>query len=441
MGLGLDILYITAAAVSSPVWGFRLWRTGKWRTDWRARFGHLPTLPATDRKTILIHAVSVGEVNAVRTLVTMLEELSSRGRGEGDGFAGGRPRIDARPTRVVVSVTTDTGLARARQLFEPAHAVVRFPFDLTGAVDRFLDAVRPDLVALVELEVWPNFLSRCARRGIPVCVINGRLSDRSFRRYRRFRPLLRKTFGRLSAAAVQTPEYAERFGALGVPAQRVRVLDTMKWDTAQVTPEGENPADAIAGARALAAAMGIDPARPLIVGGSTAPGEDKLLIDTCPPEAQLLLVPRKPEWFEDVAALAPSIIRRTQHPEGTTRAVDGARLFLLDTMGELRKAYALADVCLVGRSFLGLYGSDPIESAALGKPTVIGPFHGDFADTVRALQDGGGILVTDQPGKAAAQLLADKSKASSLAAGGRRVILSRQGATRRHAELLLGMLP
>lgn len=414
MGLGTDILYLLGAAASSPVWGLRLLSTGKHRTDWPARFGRTAPLPPGPR-TLLLHAVSVGEVNLLRLLV---EQLRDRG---------------GNSLRIVISVTTDTGIARARQLFGDRHAVVRFPFDFSPCVRRFLDAVRPDVVALAENEVWPNFTQECARRGIQVCVINGRLTQRSFSRYRLLLPVVRRMYRRLAAVAAQTSDYARRFTALGVAPQRVTVLDTMKWDTAQV-------AHHVPGSEELALAMGIDRARPLIVAGSTAPGEDKLLIDTCPPHAQLLLVPRKPEWFEAVARLDPAIVRRTRHPDGHTRPVDGSRLFLLDTMGELRKAYALADVVIVGRSFLGLYGSDMMEPAALAKPTLIGPFHADFADTVAALVAGHGLLVTDRPGEQAARLLADPHAAGRLAENGRRVILSRQGSTARHADMLMRLL-
>jgi 3-deoxy-D-manno-octulosonic-acid transferase len=197
----------------------------------------------------------------------------------------------------------------------------------------------------------------------------------------------------------------------------------------------------VPGDQALADAMGIDRRRPLIVAGSTGPGEEKLLIDTCPSHAQLLLVPRKPERFAEVAALDPVMVRRSQHPDGgATRVPAENRLFLLDTMGELRKAYALADVVIVGRSFLGLYGSDMMEPVALGKPTIIGPHHSDFAHIMEALIAAGGILVTDRPGQAAAELLADPERAKAMAAAGREVIRARQGATRRHAHMLLRLL-
>jgi len=415
MSLSRDIVYGAAALLSSPVWAWRMTRTGKWRTDWAQRFGRSEPGPADGRKTLLIHAVSVGENDAIRLLVKRLHAMS-----------GGQFRI-------VISATTDTGIARARDLYQPAHAVVRYPFDFTAAVDRFLDAVRPDVVALVELEVWPNFVDACTARGAAVCIVNGRLTQRSFKRYCLIRPFVQPTFATLERVLVQNRPIADRFIAMGARADRVEVADTMKWDTAEIL-------DHVDGADPLAVEMGIDRSRPLIVAGSTGPGEDKLLIDTCPPDAQLLLAPRKPEWFDDVAALAPGMVRRSAHGPGAARAIDGTRLFLLDTIGELRTAYALADVAIVGRSFLGLYGSNMMEPIGLGKPTITGPHHSNFADVVAALQHAGGIIVTDRPGEAAADLLADPPRARKLAEAGRRVIQSRQGSTQRHAQMLVNLL-
>ncbi len=383
-------------------------RTGKWRTDWSGRLGCInQKKTSTGRKRVLIHAVSVGEVNAVRELVSMLSEPDSG-------------------VEVIVSTTTDTGYARACSLFEQ---VVRYPLDFSRAVNRFLDRVKPDLVALVELEVWPNFVCECHRRNIPVCVINGRLSEKSHRRYRTVRPFIRPAFTRLAATAVQTAAYARRFESLGVPAEHIHILDTMKWDTACI-------ADHVDGADELAMEMGIDHNRPILVAGSTGPGEEQMLIDQRPKGVQLILVPRKPERFDEVAKLSPGIIRRSQHPAGQQRPVDHTMLFLLDTMGELRKAYALADVVIVGRSFNGQGGSDPIEPAALGKPVVIGPDHFNFADVVDAFHAENGMIVTRQPGEAAARLLADPDEADTLARRGRSIIMKRQGATRRHDELI-----
>jgi 3-deoxy-D-manno-octulosonic-acid transferase len=415
MASGYDLLYATAALLGSPVLGFNLLRTGKWRTDWKGRVGKRPPLARDPRRTVLIHGVSVGEINATRELVRKLT------------------REDAPPLRLVISATTNTGIERARRLYESDHDVVRFPFDFSWMVRRFLDAVSPDLIVLVELEVWPNLSQECRRRGIPLCVINGRLSDSSYRNYRLVAPLVRPVFRTLAAAAAQTEVYAKRFADLGVPAERVSVTDNMKWDTVRM-------AESVPGADELAVAMGIDRSKPLVVAGSTGPGEEERLIATRPPGVQLLVVPRKPERFESVARLDAGFVRRTEHPDSSRRAVDGAELFLLDTMGELSKAYSLADVAIVGRSFAARGGSDPIEPISLGKPTVIGPRHKNFSDVVRAFREAEGILVSDTPMAAAAELLGAPERAREMAERGREVIRARQGATERHAELVYRLL-
>lgn len=413
MGIAYDIAYTAAAAISCPFWGYRLLRTGKWRTDWAGRFGKGLTFNQnTAKPTLLLHAVSVGEVNAIRQLVARFE----------------REHPDV---QLIISVTTDTGFARATELFAQQHTVVRYPLDFSRSVARFLDRVQPTVVALTELEVWPNFVRACEKRNIPVCVINGRLSAGSYKGYRKAVCVLRSTFARLAAAAVQTPDYAQRFVGMGVPADRVRVLDTMKWDTARI-------ADDVPGSDELAAAMGIDRGKPIVVAGSTGPGEEKLLIEQCPADAQLILVPRKPERFDEVAALAPEMVRRSQCQSGSRQT--GGRLFLVDTMGELGKAYALADVAVVGRSFVPMGGSDPIEPAGLGKPVIIGQHHDNFADVVSAFAQTDGIVITDAPGQAIADLLADADKRASLAKAGRDVIRGRQGATQRHATMLMNLL-
>jgi 3-deoxy-D-manno-octulosonic-acid transferase len=415
-----DLLYAMGALVSSPVLAFGLLRTGKWRTDWKGRFGRIPRLPEDARPTIVLHGVSVGEINATRELVARLAASTS-------------PSV-----RVVISATTNTGFERAQVLYGERHAVVRFPFDFSWMVGRFLDRLRPDVMALMELEVWPNMAQACAARGIPLAVINGRLSDSSFGTYRWARRWVRPMFQDLTAVAAQTEEYAQRFRDLGTPADRVTVTDTMKWDTVRFVDEVE-------GSRELRAALGIDPTRPLVVAGSTGPGEEARLIEERPAGIQLLLVPRKPERFDEVARLVPGIVRRSERPDGfaggaaeSRRNADG--VYLLDTMGELTKAYALADVAVVGRSLVPLGGSDPIEPVSLGKPTVIGPRHENFRDVVAALKEEGGIRVTDRPMAAAAEMLEAPGEARAMAEAGREVIRKRQGATERHARLLLGLV-
>ena len=431
--LRYDIFYLMAALLASPVVAARMLATGKRRKDWRGRFGHVGEVsgaPVRRRPTVLVHGVSVGEVAAIRQLVDLLADKG----------------------RVVVSSTTDTGVTRARALYGNRHAVVRYPLDLSWMVRRFLDAVRPDVVALTELEVWPNFVTECTRRGIPVCVVNGRLSASSYRGYRRARRWVRPVFRRLAVVAAQTDVYAGRFIDLGVPRDRVRVTDTMKWDTSGQPPPGSRPADPAAtlpAAEALAAALDLDRTRPLIVAGSTGPGEERELIATRPAAAQLLLVPRKPERFDAVAALHPAIRRRTRvstlasPPAASAQPPTAATptdLFLLDTMGELELAYALADVAIVGRSFAPLGGSDPIPPVAAGCATIIGPHHENFADVVSALAAGGGIAVTDTPMAAASRLLDDPDARRRMARNGRRVIEEHRGGSARTVDLVLELL-
>jgi len=403
----LDVLYVLGLLLTAPIWLFRLLSTGKWRTDWPGRFGRGPSLPPASGRRLLIHAVSVGEVNALRTLVDELDRT---------------PGLE-----VVISTTTNTGVSRATALYGDDHAVVRYPFDFSWAVSAFLRRVKPDAVALVELELWPNFTDICSRRGIPLCVINGRLSARSASRYRRVPVMITPSLRRLEFAAVQTPDYARRFAMLGMQHHDVLITDSMKWDTAMI-------ADDVDGAAALAHDLGIDRARPLIVAGSTAPDEHAMLRDAVPDGAQLVCAPRRPEWFDDAARTLPGCVRRTL-ATGVPSATDR---YLLDTIGELRMAYALADIVVVGRSFGDLHGSDMMEPIALGKPVIIGPATGDFEQQMTAFRAANAILVSsrDRLARDLADLLEDDERRREMAARGRDVIRAHQGATARHAELL-----
>lgn len=418
----LDLAYAAAALLSAPLW------MRKARGGWPERLGRTPPLPAplhpSPRPRLLLHAVSVGEAAALRSLVPLL-----------------KPHAE-----VVVSATTDTGLARARALYADSCAVVRYPLDFSASVRRFLDAVRPDAVALVELELWPNFIAECRRRNIPVAVINGRLSERSFRNYRRARPLLGGMFRALAFAAVQDEAYAARFRHMGVPEGRLHITGSMKWDNAPIDDAPTGPGSP---AHQLAAELGLALGdRPLVVAGSTGPGEEALLHAACARLEQsgrpvrLLCAPRKPERFDEAAAAMPGCVRRSA-TRGTVRPPDPARSrFLLDSLGELRAAYTLADVVVVGRSFGGLHGSDPTEPIGLGKPVVMGPRAGDFAAMVAAFERAGAILRADEASldDTLRRLFTDPQRRAEAAAAGRACIVHHRGASARHADLLAGLL-
>ena len=412
----LDLVYALAAVLTAPIWIFRMVRTGKFRTDWRGRFGVLETLPLKRRLRVLLHAVSVGEVNAIRPLVDRLA-------------------ADARQLEIVICTTTDTGYSRAISLWHDRLKVVRYPFDFSFSVGRFLRAVDPDLVVLVELEVWPGFTAACARRRTPVCVVNGRLTERSFRRYGRVLWMMRPSFRRLAFAAVQNETYARRFNAMGVAAEKIFVTGTMKWDAAQI-------ADAVPGADQLATDLGVNRSQPLVVAGSTAPGEHELLLRALPAGTQLMCAPRKPEWFDQAAQALPGCVRRSQTKSLAHGAANSrTHLYLLDTIGELRQAYAIADVVVVGRSFGDLHGSDMIEPIALGKPTIVGPAVSDFQDAMDALLAAGGVVqaTAEELPKALEQLLMQPQRRYELARNGRDAIRAHQGATERTAQLIMSM--
>ncbi|HUB23928.1 MAG TPA: 3-deoxy-D-manno-octulosonic acid transferase, partial [Tepidisphaeraceae bacterium] len=374
---------------------------------------------------VFIHAVSLGEINATRQLV---RRLSDRG-----------------PLHLIVSTTTDTGYARAMELYgsQADMTVVRFPLDFSWAVSRILDNLRPSVVALMELEVWPNFMAQCRKRNIPVVLINGRLTETSFRRYRSVRPLVSGMFRSLTQICAQEQDYAERFIELGADPKRVSVTGTMKFDTAQI-------AETIPGAPALAAAVGLSPgAGQVWVCGSTGPGEEPLLIECYGkllgkfPRLRLVLVPRKPERFNDVAetiAAAGFHCVRRSRPD----VMSDQSIILGDTMGELNAWYSLADVVFVGRTLLDLgprqHGSDMIEPAALGKPVIVGPYTGNFAEPMAKFVEAEAIRVIagmDELESEASQLLSDPEQARALGERARQVVQRERGATDRHVAAIL----
>jgi 3-deoxy-D-manno-octulosonic-acid transferase len=349
----------------------------------------------------------------------------------------------------VISTTTQTGHESGKKHYGqmPYVTLIRYPLDFSAAVLRVLDAVRPDLVVLMELEVWPNFVRICQRRKIPVMLANGRLTTHSFRRYRLIRPIARSMFSRLNLVCAQDETYALRFVQLGVPSKRIRVTGTMKFDNANVT-------DHVEGADEIASAMGLKLGREAVwVCGSTGPGEEEIILReyrallTTFSRLRLVIVPRKPERFDEVADLIAQfrfkVLRRsTSEPPPLDPPVPP--VILGDTMGELRKFYSLADLVFVGRTLVDLgsrqHGSDMIEPAALAKPVIVGPYTGNFAEAMRKFRDADAMLeVTD--GAALAEsvrvLLSTQAEATAMGRRAQEVVRREQGATARHAQLVL----
>ncbi|MBT3201099.1 MAG: 3-deoxy-D-manno-octulosonic acid transferase [Phycisphaerales bacterium] len=427
MGILLDLIYALLLVVFSPVIIYKMIRYGRYRDGLGQRFGALP-LRYGLQPVIWLHGVSLGEVNALAAIV---RELQSQ----------------LPDYRLIISTSTDTGMAAARRLFAPTYSVIRWPLDFSLVVRRALGRARPDLVVLMEGDVWPNFLAGCNRRKIPVVVVNGRMSpDKGYPGYKKLGPLAAKLFNRLTAIGVQEEVYAECFRKLGTRSEKMHVTGMMKFDTIEV-------ADNLPGQDELAGAMGITSADKLIVAGGTGPGEEKLLLDAFAklrgegkhPAARLAIVPRKPERFNEVAKLitggGASVIRRSDQPDGSAADAPDDAIILGDTMGELRKFYALASCVFVGRSLVPMGGSDMIEAAALGKPTAFGPHTFNFPQA-DDLAENGCVRVADVDELVATldKWLDAPSVADQAGKDAQQYVLSQQGATRRNVEMICGVL-
>ena len=426
MPLALDLIYAAGLIVSSPVWLYRMIRHGRYRDGIAQRFGAAPIRYGL-QPIIWIHGVSLGEINAASSLV---KEIHSQ----------------LPDYRVIISTTTETGLAAANRLFAPDHLVFHWPLDFSLGVARALDRARPDLVVLMEGEVWPNFISACNRRKIPVVVVNARMSqDKGYPRYKKLGPLAASLFNGLTAIGTQDEDYARRFISLGVKSDKVQVTGMLKFDSANVS-------STVAGQEELAQALGITGDDRLIVAGGTGDGEEAMLLDVFAklqpghPQARLAIVPRKPERFDEVAKLITGrnlpLIRRSQCQGGQAPgSSDRNAIILGDTMGELRKFYALADCVFVGRSLVPMGGSDMIESAALGKATAFGPHTFNFPQA-GSLAEHGCARVAD-----AAQLqrqleawLTDPAAAQLAGKMAQDYVRSRQGATGRNVAMICKVL-
>ena len=412
----LDCLYLLIGVAISPVVLYRMARHKRYHSGWAQRFGKI-TRRNTGKKCIWLHAVSVGEVNAARTII---EELEKR-------FAD---------FEIVVSTTTDTGFARATYLFGSNHMIFYFPLDFSPIMHRAFRNIHPAICLLTELEVWPNFVQIAQQLSIPVVVVNGRISDKSFSRYKRIRPIAKKIFQKVSLILAQTDQYAQRFVGIGTPKNKVIVTGSLKYDTAQIT-------DKVDGADTLAAQLNIDN-EDLWVAGATGNNEEKILLDIYKKLKQqnqfsnlrLAIVPRKPERFDEVAQVITDagfdFVRYSSIKNIDTPQPDKQPVILGDTMGDLRKFYSLATIIFVGRSLVPMGGSDMAEAAALGKCTIFGPHAFNFKQTVDALlKDNGAIMVKDEQHllRTMQKCLLEPNFARKIARNGQEVIRKNQGAT------------
>ena len=422
----MNILYSAALTVYSPKILYRRMFHGRYRGGWEQRRGFITR--RTDRPCIWIHAVSVGEVNATQTLI---EQLSRQ-----------MPDYE-----IVISSTTDTGLTRAKALYEKDYAVFYFPFDFSWIMKRAFARLNPAMMLLMELEVWPNMATLAKEKNIPVVVVNGRLSDHSFPKYQKIRGITRTMFRKVSLVLAQTDEYAKRFVDLGCEPDKVIVTSSLKYDTAQT-------GGMVEGADRLAEQIHLGK-EPLWVAGGTGPGEEKMILDAFAmlkkqnglEDMRLAIVPRKPERFDEVAALIDAagfgFVRYSALKKDNAETSGKPTVILGDTMGDLKKFYALATVVFVGRSMVPMGGSDMMEPAALGKCTLFGPHTFNFKQTVEVLLKGqGAIQAADEADlyEKTLQCLINPDFAKRIAANGQTVIRQNQGATQKTVDAIRSIL-
>ena len=410
-----DLCWVLGFVLGSPVWIVRGILDPAFRRRTLERF-RAPASPGSQGRRLLIHAVSVGEVKVAQALVREL--------------ATARPDLDP-----VISTTTDAGLETARASF-PGRTVVRFPFDVSPLVERFLARIAPDLVVLVELEIWPNFLRAARRRGIPVAIVNGRATERSVRSWRRLGPSF-AGFDRLALACVQNDAYASRFEALGVPRDRIVVTGNVKADGIRTGSSEAGPE--------LRRLLGPGEGQRTVVAGSTHEPEERLVASAAG-DARLILVPRH---LERVPALVRELGRLGREPQLLSslragEAPDPSRPAIVDTMGELERVYALADVAFVGGTFTDRGGQNVLEPAAQGKPVVHGPNVWNFAQEAALLErSGASRRVGDEAGleRALRDLLTDPAARERMAKAGIAAVELQKGATARTVRALLELWP
>lgn len=424
----LNLVYLTLLIVSSPLILWAMIRTGKYREGYLEKFFGLVPRRDGDGICVWIHAVSVGEVNL---LATILKQLRA-----------------AHPDwQFVVSTTSRTGYELARKKYAE-HTVCYCPLDFSWAVRRALRRIRPTMLILAELELWPNLILAAKDEGARVAIINGRMSDHSFPGYQRFRLLVSRLLGQLDLIAAQNEESATRFLALGAPAERVHVTGSLKYDGAQT--DRHNPRT-----QSLRELAGFRDDDVVFLAGSTQDPEEHYGVEIycrlAPkyPCLRLVLVPRHPERFDAVAKLLDASglewTRRSKLTNEDSRERTARRpILLIDTVGELGAWWGTATIAFVGGSFGSRGGQNMIEPAAYGAAVSFGPNTRNFRDIVAALLTHNAAVEVRTPAELESfvgRALEDQDWARTLGERAQAFVQSQLGATARTGALLESLLP
>jgi 3-deoxy-D-manno-octulosonic-acid transferase len=423
-----NIVFLLFFVLSAPYYFFRMRRRGNWQSGFWQRFGQYDARikqSITNRHVLWLHAVSVGEMNLCVELIRALE-----------------PRLPN--VKIMVSTTTTTGMGELQKRL-PIH-VGRFyyPVDRRKWVNRALGTLHPEAIVLVEAEIWPNLIWRASARSLPLFLVNARLSDRSYPRYRRYGFLFRGLFARFTGVGAQNEQDAAKLRELGCRSEAVHVLGNLKFDSVNVNAAG---AVDVPG---LLARLGVGGDALILVAGSTHDGEERLIAEQFLrlrrrfPGLFLILVPRHFERARDVGAqleqLGLPFDYRTALASDPKSRQGSAACLLVDTTGELMSFYQHASVVVVGKSLAARGGQNPIEPAALGKATVFGPNMQNFADVVRLFLAADAAVQVRDAGeleRVLGDLLADPSRREQLGRNALQVVDQNRGAVKRTVDMLV----
>jgi 3-deoxy-D-manno-octulosonic-acid transferase len=428
MYLAYSALIVLFFAVMSPYFLYQAIRHRKYIGSFTERLGRLPLSFNFDGdESIWIHAVSVGEVLTARALLPDLRERY--------------PRL-----RIFLSTTTLTGQQVARSL-PHVDDVFYFPFDLRRVVRRVLRRVKPRLLVMMETEIWPNLLRACGEAGVKTVLVNGRISARSYPRYRLARPFFRRVLAQVDRFCMQSEESARRIIDIGAPRDRVSVTGSLKFDSLEIP----GLAGGDRGRNRVLRYFRLGADRPVLIAASTLKGEEEPVLDAFRRvramwgSALLVIAPRKPERFGDVERLARRegwrVARRTELPVDSEPRVD---VVVLDTIGELAQLYHIATVVFVGGSLVDAGGHNILEPAVFGKPIVFGPYMHNFAEIAQTFVDSRGAIQVGshlELESALVELLSDPVRRASLGAAARALVEANRGARARSAAAIAQVLP
>ncbi len=404
---------------------FFLWRgrgTNRYTANFKERFGALPVYLNVDGdRSIWIHAVSVGEVLASRILVEPLKKRFPR-------------------HRIFLSTSTVAGNAVARQRVHGIDGLFYAPFDFPSPVRKALDTLKPDLLVIVETELWPNLIHEARLRGTRIALVNGRISPRSYPRYRRIRRLLRGTLSEVDAFFMQAEPHAERIREMGAPANRVTVTGNLKFDALETHRPKER----------LARIILSEPTRPVVVAGSTVPGEEEIVLKALSlarqsvPDLSLVLAPRHPDRFAEVPAIVEAAgfrcVRRTELEPGQWKP---GEVLLLDTLGELASVFSLATVGFVGGSLVPQGGHNVLEVSANGVPVLTGPNVQNFQEIANEFHREGALVFVKDAAELAREMVSfanDAARRHEVGKKGRALIEPNRGALGRTIEGLSALI-